>query len=169
MDKLCYGKSSGAQERLPRFVYAHQGRNRDNPHSHFLAKGDGGVRAFYILMNALCASMEHVGGAIADQNEILPAISKKRAAAYIMHENHGYDLSGFCEKLTHLPIDASAMRDNAATLLRSAANRFQHLNDERLPLISMLNVLSSDTSDVTQSNWRSYCGEMMRPLDMTMC
>ena len=39
----------------------------------------------------------------------------------------------------------------------------------RLPLISTLNVLSSDTSGATQTNCRSYCGEMRRPLDMTMC
>ncbi len=129
VDKLCYGKSGGTQQRMMRFVYAHLGRNRDNPHIHFLAKVDGDVREFCILLNALWASMEHVGGAIADQNEILPVISKERAAAYLMHENQGYELSGFCEKLTHLPEDAPTMRDNAATLLRSAANRFQHLND----------------------------------------
>jgi ferritin-like metal-binding protein YciE len=46
-----------------------------------------------------------------------------------MHEDHGYEMNGFCEKLTHLPKDAAAMRQNAVTLLRSAANRFQHLSD----------------------------------------
>jgi hypothetical protein len=73
--------------------------------------------------------MEHVGGAIADQNEILPVFNIERVSAYLMHENHGYEMNGFCEKLTHLPKDAVAMRHNAVTLLRSAANRFQHLND----------------------------------------
>lgn len=110
VDRLCCERSHRTQHRLPRFVYAHKGRNRDNPHIHFLAKVDGDVREFCILLNALWAS-------------------KERAAAYLMHENHGYELSGFCEKLTCLPKDAPTMRDNAATLLRSAANRFQHLND----------------------------------------
>ena len=129
VDKLCFGKGGRFQKRLPRFVYAHRGRNGDNPHIHFLAKVDGDVREFCILLNALWASMEHVGGAVADQNEVLPVISKERAAAYLTHEDHGYELSGFCENLTHLPKDAPAMRHNALTLLRSAADRFYHLND----------------------------------------
>ena len=129
VDRLCYGKSTGAQQRLPRFVYAHTGSNADNPHIHFLAKVNGDVREFCILLNALWAGMEHVGGAIADQNEILPVFNTERVSAYLMHENHGYEMNGFCEKLTHLPKDAVAMRHNAATLLRSAANRFQYLTD----------------------------------------
>ena len=129
VDRLCYGKSTGVQQRLPRFVYAHTGSNADNPHIHFLAKVDGDVREFCILLNALWAGIEHVGGAIADQNEILPVFNIERVSAYLMHENHGYEMNGFCEKLTHLPKDALAMRHNAVTLLRSAANRFQHLND----------------------------------------
>ena len=129
VDRQCYGKSNGPQQRMSRFVYAHKGSNGDNPHIHFLAKVDGDVREFCILLNALWAIMAHVGGAIADQNEILPVISKERVSVYLMHEDQGYEMNGFCEKLTHLPKDASAMRDDAATLLRSAANRFQHLND----------------------------------------
>jgi hypothetical protein len=129
VDRLCYERSHGTKHKMLRFVYAHTGSNGDNPHIHFLAKVDGDVREFCILLNALWASMEHVGGAIADQNEILPVFNIERVSAYLMHENNGYEMNGFCEKLTYLTKDASAMRDNAATLLRSAANRFQHLND----------------------------------------
>ena len=78
VDRLCYERSHGTRHKMPRFVCAHKGRNRDNPHIHFLAKADGDVREFCILLNALWASMQHVGGAIADQNEILPVTSKER-------------------------------------------------------------------------------------------
>jgi hypothetical protein len=129
VDRHCYGKSTGPQQRMQRFVYAHTGSNSDNPHIHFLAKVDGDVRELCIVLNALWASMKHVGGAIADQNEILPVFNIQQVSEYLMHEDHGYEMNGFCEKLTHLPKDASVMRQNAEAQLRSAANRFQHLSD----------------------------------------
>lgn len=129
VDRLCYERSHGTKHRLSRFVYAHKGLNKDNPHIHFIAKVDGDQREFCILLNALWAGSEHIGGAIADQNEILPVISKERVSEYLKHEDHGYEMDGFCEHLTHLPEHAQPMHDRALASLRSAANRFQHLND----------------------------------------
>lgn len=132
VDRLSYGKGFSVQHRVPRFVYAHKGRNGDNPHIHFLIKVDGDVREFCILLNALWASLEHLGAAIADQNEILPVISKERVSEYLKHEDHGYEMNGFCEYLTHLPENAQPMRYNALALLRSAANLSEHLNDAEI-------------------------------------
>lgn len=128
IDRLCFGQSR-KQQRLPRFVFAHHGSNRDNAHSHFLARVDGDAREFCVLLNAIWAGLEHADTAIADQNEILPLFSKQRASWYLIHEDHGGEMSGFSSKLTHLPSTQPTLRNTALIDLRSAANRFQHLSD----------------------------------------
>jgi len=127
LDRICYGKSRSQQQRIGRFVYTHTGSSGDNVHSHFLARSEGDTKEFCILLNALWAGLEGAGTAIAEQNEILPVFSKQRASWYLLHEDHDGGMSGFNEKLTHLTEHHLKIRDNALIELRSAANRFQHI------------------------------------------
>lgn len=128
VDRACYGKSR-TQVRVPRMVFSHQGSNRDNPHIHFLTKAVGDVQEFCVLLNALWVGLEGAGAAIADQNEILPVISKQHAAWYMLHEDHAGEMLGFSETLTALDQPAARLRENALTDLRSMADRFQHIAD----------------------------------------
>jgi hypothetical protein len=128
LDHICYGQSRSQQQRLARFVYTHTGSNGDNVHSHFLARSAGDTKEFCILLNALWAGLEHAGSAVAEQNEILPILSKQRACWYLLHEDHDGGMNGFNEKLTHTDYQPK-MRDTALIDLRSAADRFQHIND----------------------------------------
>ena len=128
VDRACYGKSR-RQVRVPRIVFSHQGSNRDNPHIHFLTKAVGDAREFCVLLNALWVGLEGAGAAIADQNEILPVISKRHAAWYMLHEDHNGEMLGFSETLTALDQPAARLRENALTKLRSMADRFQHIAD----------------------------------------
>lgn len=129
VDRICYGQSRSQQQRLSRFVYTHCGSNGDNVHSHFLTRSLGDTREFCILLNALWVGSEGAGAAVAEQNEILPIFSKQRAACYLLHEDHDGGMDGFNVKLTHLDEYAPKMRDTALINLRSAADRFQHIND----------------------------------------
>jgi hypothetical protein len=128
VDRACYGKSR-SQIRVPRMVFRHHGSNRDNLHIHFLTKAVGDVREFCVLLNALWAGLDGAGAAIADQNEILPVISTRHAAWYMLHEDHAGEMAGFSETLTALDQQAARLRDNALTKLRSMANRFRHIAD----------------------------------------
>ena len=128
IDRLCYGKSLNHQHRVPRFVYTHCGDMGDNPHIHFFAHTTFDPQEFCILLNAIWSGMNGVT-AIADQNEILPLVSRRRASWYLLHEDTGYEANGFNEALTHLPMSRGDMRENALITLRSAANRFRNLQD----------------------------------------
>lgn len=128
VDRACYGKSR-TQVRVPRTVFSHQGSNRDNPHIHFLTKAVGDVQEFCVLLNALWVGLEGAGAAIADQNEILPVISKRHAAWYMLHEDHAGEMLGFSATLTAFDQPAGRLRDNAVTDLKSMADRFQHIAD----------------------------------------
>lgn len=128
LDRICYGQSKGRQNRVQRFVFTHSGSNGDNIHSHFLARSLGDTREFCVLLNALWAGMEGAGAAVAEQNEILPIFSKQRASWYLLHEDHDGAMNGFNAKLTHLDQHQPKLRDTALIDLRSAADRFQHIN-----------------------------------------
>lgn len=128
VDRACYGKSR-TQVRVPRMVFNHQGSNRDNPHIHFLTKAVGDVQEFCVLLNALWVGLEGAGAAIAEQNEILPVISKRHAAWYMLHEDHAGEMLGFSATLTAFDQPAARLPDNALTKLRSMADRFQYIAD----------------------------------------
>ena len=128
VDRACYGQSR-KQVRVPRMVFCHQGSNRDNPHIHFLTKAVGDVREFCVLLNALWTGLDGAGAAIAEQNEILPIVSKSHAAWYLLHEDLAGEMSGFSETLTALEVPTARLRGNALAKLRSMADRFQHIAD----------------------------------------
>jgi hypothetical protein len=128
VDRACFGKSR-SQVRVSRMVFSHQGSNRDNPHIHFLTKAVGDVQEFCVLLNAIWTGLDGAGAAIADQNEILPVISKRHAAWYMLHEDYAGEMLGFSETLTALDQPEARLRDNALTKLTSMADRFQHITD----------------------------------------
>jgi len=127
VDRACYGQSR-IPARCPRIVFAHHGSSGDNHHIHFLAVAHGDTREFCILLNAIWSGLEGAGTAVAEQNEILPLFSKSRAAWYLTHEYRAGDMSGFNEKLTALAQPQAKLRNDALAKLRSAADRFDHIN-----------------------------------------
>lgn len=132
LDRICYGQSKGKQNRVQRFVCSHGGSIGDNIHSHFVARSVGDTREFCVLLNALWAGLEGAGAAVVEQNEILPIFSKQRASWYLLHEYHDGEMIGLNAKLTHLDQRQPKMRDSALIDLRSAADRFQHINDAEI-------------------------------------
>lgn len=127
VDRACFGQSR-SQVRLPRIVFSHHGSNGDNHHIHFLTKAIGDQREFCVTLSALWSGLDGAGAAIAEQNEILPLISKRDAAWYLLHEDRGGDIAGFNDRLTALEVPSAKLRENASDCLRAAADCFDHVS-----------------------------------------